>query len=111
MYDKGKFEIEVPVKQRTPAQQILWDAAQILRKHGHCKGAVMDEDGRYCWIGALDRAHRDSGLSLDDYRDAFSQWDRCSGAPNQHYAVRWNNAPERTAEDVINAFERAANTD
>lgn len=78
--------------------QVLFKAAQIIERDGHTKGTLEDSQGRVCLFGAVSKA--ESG-------DAYSGgWEKFKTACNilgmtPNDAVDWNNAPERTAEEVI----------
>lgn len=92
-------------------QDLFMEAARILTVDGWRQGALGPDCGPNCASGALARAakcHPD-----DENRTIY-------GGTRYYYArcyfegfigarmVSWNDAPERTAEDVILAFKRAA---
>lgn len=98
-------DIETKPRTYTPdldeVGQCLMDAADILRKHGWCQRALCDDVGRYCALGAISAAGTNA-LNLT------------TGVLAKHLGIvwisEWNNAPERTAEEVIAALEDAALT-
>lgn len=97
---------------------ILRKAAEGLRVLGFTKFIRHDDKGRMCALGAIEHAlgpHM-SFLVADDHLavKAFAQhvpdiskqtW---SGNPLSYCIAEWNNAPERTAEEVIATFLAAA---
>src|SRR5438552_670832 len=103
-----------------PSRKLLWDAAQYIRKHGHCKRMLVDSHGRVCINGALmmtaagasmadtfafeSRIVQDAIKMLVEYLDIPSDF-TFGGETAQ---VMWNNTPGRTANEVINALEGAA---
>lgn len=95
----------------SPEQRLLLDAADVIRKNGHCKNALRDAAGRVCAIGAIMEAAREAypGPNWSGFRDrvtdAFRLVEEVGGIP---CIAAWNNAPERTADEVIAAFERVA---
>ncbi len=110
-----------------PVIDILLGAADLLQDHGHCKGELSNDQGEHCAVGAIakiDTDRRPSEVCLlftdeavaavsavgnhlhpgpspvHEDRDTFL-WQR---------VVDWNNAPERTAEEVIETFREVANS-
>lgn len=78
--------------------QTLLKAADIIRERGWCQNTLEDDDGHVCAVNAIILAGGlGSGASglVRDFVGAGS-------------LVGWNNAPERTAEEVIAAFENTA---
>ena len=84
--------------------QVLLRAADILRESGWCRYRTRREDGARCAIGAIGEAAAGSGrkyiYAYDRMADALGIRDIGIGF--------WNDRPERTKEQVIEAFERAA---
>jgi hypothetical protein len=80
-------------------------AAQIVRERGWTQGRYEEEDGRMCVEGAMSLAHgyQAPAGNCDVVADLFAL--RQVTLEN---VVDWNDAPERTAEDVIAALEAAA---
>lgn len=88
------------------ARDVLLAAADRIEIRGHCQGA-SEIDGRCCVIGALDRTTSDPAL----YNKATAMLCRYIGAPADHWFARivtWNDAPGRTAAEVISALRGAA---
>lgn len=69
--------------------------AQLIEERGHCKGLYRDR-GRYCVLGAFGAAGQGS---LEASRRL---WEALGDIP------RWNDAPERTPEEVISTLRRIA---
>lgn len=95
--------------------QILRKAAEALRKKGHTKGTRLNHAGQMCAIGAIE--HVTNGNYIDDSDAAVkalgehvpqSPIERHTRNPISWAIADWNNAPERTAEEVIATFEAAA---
>lgn len=87
------------------ARDVLLAAAVRIEVRGHCQGA-SERDGRCCVVGAFDRATGDAAL----HRKAC---DKLSGyldlpGPSMPAVVAWNDAPGRTAAEVIAALRGAA---
>jgi hypothetical protein len=96
--------------------EILEEAANYLAEHGHTKHALMDDEGRVCAVGALRMVTgsmygsaplypsviavaADLGVDLDNDPIGYSAEGRA-----WNNVVKWNNAPERTGEEVIDQF-------
>ena len=118
MYADISCKIATPVQtpDETRARQILRDAASLIRTHGHTKFTQRDEKG-FCVHGALFvadlgsyghflNAHSRAGSIAVDRLTSYLKIPPTFGG--RTFAVDWNNAPERTAEEVINALEAAA---
>ena len=104
----------------TSIPQILDKAADLLAKRGHCKHQYEETDGRLCLFGALNIA-ADCGPNgrtpkllgaLDDAtqaRSAIEKWIARNERPRPVGALAgWNDAPERTKEQIIAAFRECA---
>lgn len=107
-----------------PWQQILLDAANIIRVRGLAKNEMLDSKGCVCLMGALYQAlcgdpdpeddsvvHQHQKIEVGQY--AQNKIAECLGFEGRGWEggrelVRWNNADERTAEDVISTLEKAA---
>lgn len=89
-----------------PVSVALLEAADYIEEHGHCKNMLHTDGGQVCAIGAL--------CAVADFTILFSASDRVRSFLNLghelHFnpVVTWNNAPERTKEEVISAFREAA---
>ncbi len=88
-----------------PEKRILLKAADILREYGWCQDAIEHPDGRRCALGAIAMAAR--VLGLKEYFHAERAMEKM--LPNET-VPSWNDAPGRTAEEVIEAMEKAATT-
>jgi uncharacterized protein YbjT (DUF2867 family) len=87
-------------------KQILTDAYKLLRDTGFCKGQEVfrDDDGRalaYCALGAIYYASRPH--SYDFYQAMGILLD----VINDSSVPVWNDAPERTRQEVLSAFLEA----
>lgn len=84
----------------------LLKAADLLVQHGHCKHVLEDEKGRICVAAAINMADH-GNLYWDEGADFEAAFDRLSEYL-QADPVSWNNAPERTADEVVAALRAAA---
>lgn len=96
--------LPVGVAELEPWRKALLDAAEYIRVHGHCKGRGIAEDGSVCAIGAL---HKATGGRMP-VEERFILYDKLGCHTNARGLVRWNDAPERTKEDVIRALTECA---
>lgn len=107
-----------------PWRQTLLKAADVIRRRGHAKRVLEDTAGGVCIMGAINVAlHNDAsyapnipaaleaGSKMSDYISRMG-WavrpDYYFGEPELQAAVNWNNALERTKEEVIATLEAAA---
>lgn len=102
---------------KAKAWEVLAGAALLLKTKGHCKDSLaVRADGTptyesdpgavaFCAIGALELARRSAGLFTWGYADQLVMLTVDPSKP--HGIVPWNNAPERTADEVIQAFDAA----
>lgn len=107
----------LPKVDHTPADlddtsRRLLKAAALIETYGHAKMTVCDDGGRMCLRGALVAAQGRERNVME--LDAMNM-DRCSQAADLRIAyvvggdsVGWNNAKERTAEEVISTMRRVA---
>lgn len=102
----------------------LLGAADVLEKHGHVKQKLYDsKTGRFCALGAIGQAAvGDATVSSASPRvvaaaNAMAEildLPPITGYPidspycGVNSVVRWNNAPERTAQEVIDGMRLAA---
>lgn len=105
-----------------PWQQLLLDGADYIEKHGWCQHALRTNEGRVCVRGALVSAIGDTEsfvyfISLDrlltDTQAAMvhaadDALCRAVGDGSSHSAPLWNNAPERTAAEVVAKMREVA---
>ena len=96
----------------TDVQKVLLGAAQLIRERGHCKYVFEDVHGSLCARGAIAAAEckthwelpwPPAGAALHFARTLT--WHEVDGVPD---IGDWNNAPERTAAEVVAALEQAA---
>ena len=87
-----------------PIGKLAIKAARLIEERGHCKGVFSDDEGRLCIKSAISMAATpDRGrLGLRLKVDRLMPIIGCSSL------VGWNDAPERTAEDVIDVLVAAA---
>lgn len=92
---------------------ILLRAADVIEERGHTKGVLQDREGRVCAFGALNVVVYGSA----DHSYLQSSRDEAAHAVTRHLGlgsgylgplVNWNNAPERTQQEVVDAFRGAA---
>jgi hypothetical protein len=85
---------------------VLMRAAEIIRERGWCQHNLKDSIGRMCMVGAITEAQSCLGISAAGRaQDAVRHELQING-----FISDWNNAPERTADEVIQALESAALT-
>ena len=106
-YDGTKYE------PRDEIAKALHDAAQIIKQYGHYKGEFGGSDRGYCIHGAISRATQDSLKHRKVARRLAAWFERFEGRPvpmakDCPSFVEWNDAPERTKEEVITVLESAA---
>lgn len=77
--------------------KILFRAAQIIERDGWCQDVLVDELGRVCAVGAIDKAQTGDPEAMGGNYEPIQKLENLIGAD----VVNWNNAPERTAEEVI----------
>lgn len=90
--------------------------AEARIRQGWCQGALDNGEGGVCAFGALLVAFEAEPLTIfkpgeaAQYRLAVDSLSRAIGLPlgETHSIVRWNNAPEQTAENVAAGFALAA---
>lgn len=91
--------------QKTKPQIFLLKAADLIEKHGLVKHRLYDEHGRLCAGGAIYAANTlFGGKSQAAMTEAILMLQRHVGGS----IAEWNNAPERTAQEVINTLREAA---
>lgn len=91
--------------------RVLIEAAHAIRTRGHTQHELVSDDGRLCMIGAINFVRTGSAEFQADYggmQYTGRVADFLFGRTSHTRAVMWNNAPERTAAEVIAALEDAA---
>lgn len=118
---------DISIVSPSPVASLLMKAADIIEKRGHAKYRRYDFDGNggYCFLGALGKAEGDVNCNTDLMREACKlvaksvstipelefTWDYGTGdeaAAILIATVNWNNEPDRTKEEVVNAMRAAA---
>ncbi len=87
--------------------EVLYKAIDILHERGWTQDVYENAEGNVCSLGAIDSARMDLDLSTsesgaDDPIEALEEIIGYQDVPE------WNDAPERTFEDVLLAFKTAA---
>ena len=92
-----------------PWRTLLLDSADRIERQGHAKHELCNADGAVCFRGAL--------LNAKNYCDCVRPSPTFYKAENRMVkflgftygeVIDWNNAPERTAEEVITAMRACA---
>ncbi len=101
LYDK-KWDQEVKVVDEVG--QVMLKAADYLEEHGHCKHVLFNDKGAVCIRGAFMKVGSFAQLNEAELRlkEFGIPWNELIGV------VDWNNAPERTGEEVIAVLRAAA---
>lgn len=91
-----------------PWRTLLLDSADRIECRGHAKDVLCSDDGAVCFRGALVDAQswRTFCYLLPIHR--LAERNMVSFLGIQYGVVAWNNAPERTAEEVITAMRACA---
>lgn len=97
---------------QNPVSKLLRDGADHMEKHGHTKGQLQDDNGSVCFLGALYAARGRMNV-IDGVSDVTDIVQSVMNIPfhrngSVYAMVAWNNAPERTGEEVIAAMRLAA---
>lgn len=95
---------------RTTTSQTLRHALALLERDGWCKVLARDAEGRRCTLGAINAAlGRDEGADVTDgVRAAVRALRVCGeGTPHRRLLVDWNDAEDRTEDEVLEAFRAA----
>jgi len=110
------------------AASAAYGAARLISERGHCKNALTDSEGRYCFNGAV--------LAAAMGEEAFREWHKIHAAQapghwslvsavglaaerilaakgildrwNFPHPVSYNNDPATSAEDVISLLKETA---
>lgn len=84
---------------------LLFFAADRIRFGGLAKDA-LEKDGAFCAVGAM--SHRIPDYYWQYAPRAHAAVYRELGIDDRFGIVSWNNAPERTADEVIDVLTKAA---
>ncbi len=118
-FDGKNFEMPAEATTDEPWRLVLLEAAGLIRARGLAKFIQEDLDGTVCLHGAISIARFGYPYG-DDCGDAVAckatesvaNFLRASGVGRDLVGgsgcSRWNNLPERTADEVIAALEGAA---
>lgn len=101
-----------------PVSDVLLKAADLLEKHGLAKSTRIAFDGSMCFLGALEKAqgYQNTWSDTPLTYAASEAVSKALGLPEpfpgdyRHAVVRWNNASERTVQEVVAAMRLAAKT-
>ena len=93
-----------------PWRTLLLDSADRIERRGHTKHELCSSQGALCFRGALWNAknyytYEHPGPISDKAEDRMGKF---LGFTFGSAVVSWNNAPERTAEEVITAMRACA---
>jgi hypothetical protein len=89
--------------------ELMYKSAEYLIEKGWCQNRLFGDNGEACLLGAMEAVEvREDQLPHWGYErtrinDVLAE---ITGDPTG-MLYPWNNAPERTAEDVILAFKEA----
>lgn len=80
---------------------ILLKAADLIERHGHCKGQLVDGIGAMCMSGAINLA--DTGTPYNYGRRSHAGQEAAQQLHKfcQYNFVRYNNAQQTTAADAV----------
>lgn len=78
-------------------------AADVLERDGWRQGELVDSYGCRCVLGAMDAA---APLRREDAVEQM--WNALADVVGTRAIVKWNDAPGRTADEVIAALRTAA---
>lgn len=79
---------------------VLRRAEAKLKKYGWVQGEYGSMMGGYCASAAINESTQDTEL-----RWVARSFLRHNAAPSWPSIIKWNDAPERTEEEVIQAFD------
>lgn len=103
LYDP-KWETTVtPIKTIEPWQQVLIDAANLIKKKGWVKGHYETNKG-FCMVGAIRMAAKNTPMAYD----AEMHLSRSMGTYN---ILAWNDHNAKSKEHVIYELRKAAGLD
>jgi hypothetical protein len=98
------------IEKTATARTVLLNAAELIRTRGWCQDRAVTPDGRLCLIGALVVANSRVSVAAmigSSYPLAHEALNRLRCAVLQSPG-RWNDAPGRTAAEVIALLEQVA---
>ena len=88
-------------------RQKLLEAADIIEERGHCKETITNSAGNVCLYGALNIAFNEGARATSEasFQGLVAVGKYLGKDSNP---ISWNNAPERTKEEVVSALRAAA---
>jgi hypothetical protein len=95
LYDHKRWELNPAL---APWQTVLVEAADRIEKDGLCQGKYKDDQGRPCTRGAMTSMH---------HADIVKAVERLAVVIGTSDITMWNDAPGRTAEEVVYALRKA----
>lgn len=93
------------MKQLSPEAFVLLKAADYIDGHGWCQGAIADEEGRVCAVGAITMVTGGLDAPMGTRLDVELLLYKYLG---EIPVPDWNDRPERTKEQVTAALRSAA---
>jgi hypothetical protein len=100
---------------QNPVVKVLYDAADLIDQRGLAKGIRRDSEGRLCLHGAIEFAMTGTAWSSGEKHKEVSRHVRKYLEHNLGFVgltdygcAEWNNAPERTKQEVVDALRGAA---
>ena len=96
-----------------PWRKLLLDSADYISSHGHTKHQLEDcKTGAVCLSGAIYKLCDHWGTQGVDTDNHFNRWLVATGRQAKSFdgneLVTWNNKPERTGQEVIDAMRACA---
>ena len=85
---------------------VLLKAADAIERHGHAKCALVD-GGRMCIAGAINFVIFGKAKTLEQHPDKTAAMNRLDEMCD-HCFVRFNNAPQTTAAEVVAKMRECA---
>lgn len=117
LYDPKWKDTVVVKAPKAKWRALLLQAADIVRTRGLAKDTQEDEEGRVCIHGAISIArfghpfHDEDGHACKASR-AVARYLNARGVPQELASndgcADWNNEPDRTVDEVIEALDGAA---
>jgi len=104
-------------------KQVLREARKLILKHGNCKGLAVDEQGRFCALGAINRITNTFSIATDsNAANNHARMLLANAIPGSsvkyhdptrdfQYAtnrvITYNDAPGTRKRQIVRLFERA----
>jgi hypothetical protein len=108
---KGKMSYLLSTEEaREAAKELLTRSYNILQEYGWTKCAYHDPGVGYCCLGAMQAAQAEAGYSIQVYNEACRKVRAVIDEDKfgRLGIVHWNDAPERTKEEVLAVVTTAA---